>query len=92
MTTTLSPEIRKAMEEAGEQPLEIVDGETNQRYVLLKADVFVRLHAILHGGPLSVEEQRYLLEQAGRRGGWNDPEMDIYDDLARSDSCEPANS
>ena len=43
MTTTLSPEIRKAVEDAGEQPLEIIDPETQQRYFLLKADVFDRL-------------------------------------------------
>ena len=82
MTTTLTSEIRKALEEAGEQPLEIIDPETQQRYMLLKADVFDRLHRLLQGGPLSKEEQRFLLEQAGRRAGWDDPEMDIYDDLA----------
>ncbi len=84
MTTTLSPEIRKAVEEAGEQPLEIIDPETHERYMLLKAEVFERLRPLLQGGPLSKEEQRFLLEQAGRRAGWDDPEMDIYDDLAHS--------
>ncbi len=87
MTTKLSAEIRKAVEEAGEQPLEIIDPETQQRYMLLKADVFDRLRMSLQGGPLSKDEQKYLLEQAGRRGGWDDPEMDIYDDLA----SRPAN-
>ncbi len=82
MTTTFTPEVRKALEEAGEQPLEIIDQDTKQRYVLLKADVFDRIHLLLQGGPLSKEEQRFLLEQAGRRAGWDDPEMDIYDDLA----------
>ncbi len=82
MTTTLTPEIRKALIEAGEQPLEILDSETQQRYMLLKADVFDRIHLLLQGGPLSLDEQRSLLEQAGRRAGWDDPEMDVYDDLA----------
>ena len=82
MTTTLTPEMRKALEEAGEQPLEIFDPETHERYMLLRADVFERIHLLLQGGPLSMEEQRFLLEQAGRRAGWDDPEMDIYDDLA----------
>jgi hypothetical protein len=81
MTTTFTPEIRKALEEAGEQPLEIIDLETQQHYVLLKADVFDRIHLLLQGGPLSKEEQRFLLEQAGRRAGWDDPEMDVYDDF-----------
>jgi len=82
MTTTFTPEMRKALDEAGGQPLEIIDPETYQRYVLLKADVFDRIHLLLQGGPLSKEEQRFLLEQAGHRAGWDDPEMNIYDDLA----------
>ena len=82
MTTTFPPEMRKALKEAGEQPLEIIDPETHERYVLLKGDVFDRLHPLLQAGSLSKEEQRFLLEQAGRRAGWDDPEMDFYDDLA----------
>ncbi len=84
MTTTLSPEIRKAVEEAGERPLEIIDPETQKRYMLLKAEVFEQLRPLLQSGPLSLEEQKYLLEQAGRRAGWDDPEMDIYDDMVHS--------
>jgi hypothetical protein len=80
--TTLSIEIRKAIEEAGGQPLEVIDPETHERYMLVKAELFDRLSKLLQRGPLTVEEQRYLLEQAGRRAGWDDPEMDIYDDLA----------
>lgn len=30
---------------------------------------------------LSHEEQRRLLKRAGRRAGWDDPEMDVYNDL-----------
>ena len=32
-------------------------------------------------GPLTEEERRALLIQAGLRAGWDDPEMDIYNDL-----------
>ena len=31
--------------------------------------------------PLTQEEQRALLVQFGIRAGWDDPEMDIYNDL-----------
>lgn len=84
MTTSLSPEILRAMEEAGEQPLEIIDPETRQHYMLMKGDVFDRLRIVLQGSRLSEEEQRFLLRQAGLRAGWDDPGMDIYDDLAAS--------
>jgi hypothetical protein len=59
--------------------------------MLVKADVFDRLHLLLQSGPLSKAKQRYLLEQAGRRGGWDDPEMDVYDDLATSAARKSAN-
>ena len=71
----------KSLARSGGATAEIIDPETRQRYVLLKADVFDRIHLLLQGGPLSKEEQKFLLEQAGRRAGWDDPEMDIYDDL-----------
>lgn len=31
--------------------------------------------------PLSSDERRQLLVQAGLRAGWDDPEMDVYNDL-----------
>lgn len=31
--------------------------------------------------PLADEEKRALLIKAGLRAGWDDPEMDVYNDL-----------
>jgi len=45
--TTLTPELRQAIELAGDQPVEITDAETNKAYVLLKADVYKRTREIL---------------------------------------------
>ncbi len=39
----LSPEQRSAIEEAGDRPVPIIDPETQQTYVLIKAEVFERL-------------------------------------------------
>ena len=77
----LTPELRQAVDAAGEQPVPIIDPETNQRYVLLRAEVYERLHVLFDQGPLSQQEQRYLLQEAGKRAGWDDPAMDIYNDL-----------
>jgi hypothetical protein len=33
------------------------------------------------GDDSRIKEQKYLLELAGRRAGWDDPEMDAYDDV-----------
>jgi hypothetical protein len=80
--TILTGELRKAIEEAGDQPVQVIDPETNRRYVLLRADIYERLHLLFEKGPLSKEEQRLLLHEAGKRAGWDDPEMDVYNDLA----------
>jgi len=45
--TTLTPELRQAVELAGDQPVEITDPQTNAAYVLLKADVYKRMREIL---------------------------------------------
>jgi hypothetical protein len=79
--TTLTPELRQALREAGDQPVPVIDPDTNRRYVLVPAEVYERLHLLLHHEPLSSKEQRFLLQAAGERAGWDDPEMDVYDDL-----------
>jgi PHD/YefM family antitoxin component YafN of YafNO toxin-antitoxin module len=45
--TTLTPELRLAVELAGDQPVVITDPQTNAAYVLLKADIYKRMQAIL---------------------------------------------
>jgi len=45
--TTLTPELRQAVELAGDQPVEFTDPQTNTAYVLLKADVYRRMREIL---------------------------------------------
>jgi hypothetical protein len=41
--TTLTSEQRKAIASAGDQPVEIVDPQTNAAFVLLRAEVYKRL-------------------------------------------------
>jgi len=41
--TTLTPELRRAVEQAGDQPVEITDPHTNTSYVLVKANIFARM-------------------------------------------------
>ncbi len=43
----LSPELQRAIGEAGDRPVPIVDPETHQTYVIIKSDVFERLRASL---------------------------------------------
>jgi len=83
--TTITNELRKAVLEARGLPIQVVDPDTNERYFLVKADVYERFQSLLNDSPLTRDEQIALLQQAGKRAGWDDPEMDIYD--SPSDQC-----
>jgi hypothetical protein len=72
---TLSPEQRQAIESNGH--VSIDDGT----YVVVKAAAYERLRSLLVAGPLSIEEQRAMIAQVGKRVGWDDPRMDVYNDL-----------
>lgn len=62
--TTITPEIRQAIEQAGNAPIRIEDPETKTVYVLVKEEVYEGLRAWLE--PLT--------------SCWDDPEMDVYND------------
>jgi hypothetical protein len=83
MTAHLTAEQQQALDARPETPLRLVDPRTNQTYVLLRAEVYERLEALLN------EEERdqfvrdmypHLWEVFGR-AGWDDPAMDVYNDL-----------
>jgi hypothetical protein len=61
----LSEEQRRELDNPG--PTQVRDQRTNETYVLVRADVYERMRAIIDG--------------YARRAGWDDPEMDIYDEL-----------
>jgi hypothetical protein len=42
---TLSPEQRRVIGEAGDRPVPIIDPDTHQTYVIIKAEVYDRLRA-----------------------------------------------
>ena len=80
---TLSKEIQKAIKDSQEDPVRLVDPEANVEYVVLPVETFERMQKAVYydDGPLTEEERRHLLIQAGFRAGWDDPEMDVYNDL-----------
>jgi hypothetical protein len=79
--TALSPDLRQAIEQAGDTPPRVIDPETNTAYVLLRADLYERFKALFEEDPPTREEQLYFLREAGKRAAWDDPAMDVYNDL-----------
>jgi hypothetical protein len=79
MTPTLPIELLTALENSGDAPLRVVNPHTQKVYVLIASEQFDRLNSLLDLSPLSLDEQSRAIRDAGDRAGWNDPEMDVYD-------------
>jgi len=45
--TILSPDQRRAIGEAGDEPVPVTDPETQQTYLIIKTEVYDRLRALL---------------------------------------------
>ena len=79
---SLPTELREALVAAGGGPVRLTDRETQAEYVLLPAERYDRLtHPGYEDGPLTADERLALVRHAGERAGWDDPEMDVYDEL-----------
>jgi hypothetical protein len=73
---TLTPEQLELLQEAGGEVLRLVDPETNQQYLLLRAEVYQELrsgHADFNPRDLYPALHRALQDE-----GWDDPLMEEY--------------
>lgn len=75
-------ELRQAIRMSRGKPVRLADPDTNYQYVLVRAEVYDRLKGFIYDdSPLTDDEKRQLLLKAGIRAGWDDPEMDVYNEL-----------
>jgi hypothetical protein len=74
MTTKLSDDLRQAIEERGGAPIYVVDAMTNASYVLMRAEQFEKIRAIVDGD--DVEDMYPLLA---------DIEPDDWEDISHFD-------
>ena len=77
--TTLPTELQDIVEQSGDTPMRLVDPRTKRVYVLIADEQFDRLRSFFDLEPLTIEQQRRILRDAGERAGWDDTEMDAYD-------------
>ena len=64
-----------------EVPMRVSDPAKSTTFVLVRADVYDRFKSLFEEDPLTEQERLFQLQQFGKRAGWDDPAMDIYDDL-----------
>lgn len=76
----LTQELCRELKSAAGKPLRVLDPETNEEYVLLTAEAFDRLSSLLQDQLFSQREKQFLIQEFGRRAGWDDPELDVYEE------------
>jgi threonine aldolase len=79
----MSKELQQAVRASQGKPVRLADPEkTNVVYVVIPVEIYENMMQGLFydDNPLTNEEQQNLLFKAGHRAGWDDPEMDIYND------------
>ena len=83
MTTIveLSNEQRQELAQRGDRPLRVLDPDTNKVYFIIAGDVFERIAAVFSDDSLNASETYAAQSAAAGAAGWDDPEMDVYNEL-----------
>lgn len=69
------------LEREKESPLRVSNPTCTASFVLVRAEVYERFKALFEDDPVTEQERLFHLQQFGRRAGWDDAGMDVYDDL-----------
>ena len=79
----LTEEQRQEVSQANGEATRAIDPESKQEYVLIRAELYEHIKTLLYGdSDWTPEEQLTLLAESGKRAGWDDPAMDVYDEAA----------
>lgn len=63
-------------------PAYVVDPKTQATFVLISADQYNMVRALLNDEHFDISEVYPLMDEVARSEGWDDPEMDVYNQLA----------
>jgi len=76
----LTQEQRQQIRQANGAEVRFRDPEADREYVILPAEIYDGLRQLLSDdGDWTPEEQLLLLAESGRRAGWDDSDMAVYD-------------
>ncbi|WP_254511016.1 hypothetical protein [Anatilimnocola floriformis] len=81
MNIQLTDDQWASIKQDGNYPVHVSVPVDQAAFVLLPADVYERFKSLFEADPPSAQERQQHLQQFGRRAGWDDPAMNIYDDL-----------
>ena len=80
MSIQLNEDQGKALDSEAELPVRVIDPRTNRVYVLVAVEQYERLKAFLEE-ELDIRAAYPLMDEVASKEGWDDPSMDIYNDL-----------
>ncbi len=81
MAIRLTEEQWAAVVHGSESPVRVIDPVENAVFVLVSANGYERFKSLFEEDPVTEQERLFQLRQFGKRAGWDDPAMDVYDDL-----------
>ncbi len=79
MSIELTDEQQQAFDAENGTPT-VVDPRTQDAYVLVRTEVYQRVRSLLEDDFCVEDALRAQMESAGR-AGWDDPAMDVYNEL-----------
>jgi hypothetical protein len=79
MNLELTAEERRELRQANREPVRLTDPDTNQEYVLVRADIYDRLKSLLYVDTDFDPTMGYPLADEVMKEDWNDPKMAEYD-------------
>jgi hypothetical protein len=80
MNPKLTAEMRDALLQQPGKPVTVEDDQTHLRYVLIQLNVYERVRSIFADESFDLTDTYGAQFAAAGAAGWDDPEMDVYDD------------
>ncbi len=79
MNLPLSDDLRQALTDPSNFPVRLIDSETKEAYIVLRAETYDRLKFLLEEEDYNLNDTYRAQMESALRAGWGDPEMDDYD-------------
>jgi hypothetical protein len=80
MMVQLTAEQRDELSRHGNRPVQVVDPVTCSVYFLVAGEMYERIKCLIDTEPFDITDAYAAQSAAAGAAGWDDPEMDIYDD------------
>jgi hypothetical protein len=83
MTRELTEPLQQALDAHPDEPVSVVDPRTHETYVLIRVDEYRWLKGLLYDdSEFPIRDAYPLMDEGDRKEGWDDPDMESYNDGA----------